>query len=1020
MAQEAWKERGALRKRVLSLLEEHDCEEAHSLYQKHCREWWPRNEYETHVSRAKEREALRKEREALRKRVLSLLEKFDYEGAHSLYHRRCRMWWSHNDYSACVSRVQEREPLALRKEREALKKEVLFLLEKFDYEGAHSLYQERCREWWHRSEYETHVSQAKKHEALALGKEREALRKRVLSLLKKFDYEGAHSLYQERCREWWPRNEYDVHASRAKEREALALRQEREALQKRILSFLREFDYEGADALYKGHCQEWWPRSEYDAHTSRAKEEQAREEQHAAMLHEIRRRFQSNFLAADRYFRESCAEIITEQKFESDKVRFVKNWVEANTPSKNGSKQLPDDEQIAAIAAVHGHVQVVARAGSGKTATLVNRALFLLKHCRIPPGEILILAFNRKAALEVRRRLLGLMERSAESSISAEIDRRNKDSRKRKRISRNDINDIEEGAVDTIAARLNITLPHVMTFHALAYAIVHPEESLLYDRAEGESQELSRTVQRVIDDHLQVPEFREKIRELMMAHFREDWARIVEGRYGQSKEELLQFRRSLPLESIGGQYVKSYGEKLIADFLFEHKIKHKYEHSHWWNGINYRPDFTIFVTWKSGIIIEYFGLKGDPDYDEMSERKRRYWKDKAGWTLVEFAPQDIARNGAASFLQDLKSRLQDQGVPCARLSEDEIWNRVRDRAIDRFTKAVVGFVVRCRKQSLSSIDLRGRINGYSPLSPVERIFLDLAHSLYVAYLSRLSATGEDDFDGLMQRAAEAVGDGATKFQRKSGGGDLASLRYVCIDEFQDFSDLFYKLLVAIRKINPELELFCVGDDWQAINGFAGSDLRFFKNFERYIGESRRLYISKNYRSENSIVAVGNALMSGLGRPASENKRASGRVLVSDLNEFEPSLIEKERHRSDIITPAVLRLANDALEADMEVVMLCRQNRLPRFGDYQHQASGNGRGLDKYLGLIRSFFPNDRKERISISTVHKYKGLEKPMVIVLDLVDGRYPLIHPDWFFQEFLVTVRRKLWRRNAGSCTWR
>jgi len=91
-----------------------------------------------------------------------------------------------------------------------------------------------------------------------------------------------------------------------------------------------------------------------------------------------------------------------------------------------------------------------------------------------------------------------------------------------------------------------------MTFHALAHAIVHPKESLLYNGTEDESQKLSRAFQQVIDDHLKEPIFRGKIRELMLTHFREDWDRIIEGRYDQSKEEFLRFRRSLPGESLGG------------------------------------------------------------------------------------------------------------------------------------------------------------------------------------------------------------------------------------------------------------------------------------------------------------------------------------------------------------------------------------------------------------------------------------------------------------------------------------
>jgi DNA helicase-4 len=708
-----------------------------------------------------------------------------------------------------------------------------------------------------------------------------------------------------------------------------------------------------------------------------------------------------DYLSADKSYKANLYPGISEDIYTKIKLKIVRTWI-----SENLKYISLDDEQIEALSCVNDQIQIVARAGSGKTTTLVSRVLFLLRHCRIAPEEILILAFNRKAAVEVRRRLLVLMNQSAEQEIATEINRRINNKRQDRRLSRHDI---EADAVDAIASQLQISLPHVMTFHALAYAIIHPEESLLYNGPEGESQGLSKAFQQVIDDHLREPKFRDKIRELMIAHFREDWDRIVEGRHDQSKEEFLSFRRSLPRESLGGEYVKSYGEKIIADFLFEHDIAYKYERNHSWSGINYRPDFTIFVTPQSGLIIEYFGLIGDTDYDEMSERKREYWNTKPGWKLIEFTPEDISIEGPAVFLKRLKATLLDQGIQCIRLSEDEIWNRVRDRAIDRFTTASVGFVGRCRKQSLSPVELVEKIKSYSPLSPVEGMFLDIAHSLYAAYLNRLSSTNEEDFDGLMQRAAQAVEDGFTSFQRKSGGGNLASLRYVCIDEFQDFSDLFYRLLVAIRKVAPQVELFCVGDDWQAINGFAGSDLRFFNQFDRYIGKSRRLYISTNYRSASSIVAVGNALMLGLGKPASSSKKAVGKVLVSDLNDFEPSLIEKQRHLGDFITPAVLRIANTALASGIDVVMLCRRNALPWFVNYQNQSAGSGHGLARYLDLVRSFFPSGLRERISISTAHKYKGLEKPMVILLDLVARSYPLIHPDWAFSRILGDSPKKI-----------
>lgn len=713
----------------------------------------------------------------------------------------------------------------------------------------------------------------------------------------------------------------------------------------------------------------------------------------------IRDVFRDDFINADEKYDGEPSNYIGRKEYEKEKIDFVRSWLKDNLPKSNaGSQQLPDAEQLHAIATVNGLVQVVARAGSGKTATLVIRAYFMMKHCRVAPSAMLLLAFNRKAANEIRRRILLLLEPRAEFSIRAEIEKRGKEVQAGRRA---DWGEIEAEAVDSVASTFQAALPHVMTFHALAYAIVHPEESLLYNGAEVESQGLSKTFQRVIDDFLQDADCKNRIRELMLAHFREDWDRIVEGRYDQTKDELLKYRRSLPRESIGGEYVKSYGEKVIADFLFEHDISYKYERNYWWGGLNYRPDFTIFKTSRSGVIIEYFGLAGDPDYDEMSIEKRRYWRSKPDWELIEFSPADFRANGAEGFIDQLKRTLREQGLVLNRLSEDEIWIRVRDRAIDRFTSAAVGFVGRCRKRSLSSRDLGSLIDAHEPLSLVESIFLDLVHDLYAAYLQRLVSTGEEDFDGLLQRAASAVSSGRTRFERKTGGGDLRKICYAFVDEFQDFSDLFYRLLQSVRQENPGIQLFCVGDDWQAINGFAGSDLRFFSDFERWIGKFKKLYISTNYRSSRSIVDVGNALMRGHGKPAVANSKEIGSVFLVDVAQFEPALIEKKRHPGDVITPIASRIVSKALTEGKEVVLLCRRNGMPWFINFQEHGQG-GKGLFSYLELLRSFFSKAHAEDISISTVHKYKGLEKPVVIVMDAVARSYPLIHPDWAFSRIL------------------
>lgn len=268
--------------------------------------------------------------------------------------------------------------------------------------------------------------------------------------------------------------------------------------------------------------------------------------------------------------------------------------------------------------------------------------------------------------------------------------------------------------------------------------------------------------------------------------------------------------------------------------------------------------------------------------------------------------------------------------------------------------------------------------------------------------TRLEATGEEDFDGLMQRAAKSIKEGQTIFERKSGKGDLKDIRYMCIDEYQDFSDLFLRLVNAIREQKDSIEFFCVGDDWQAINGFAGSDLKFYENFHRHFSPCCKLFISTNYRSAKSIVQLGNALMDGLGEPAKPYRSDSGTVLIGNLEAFTPTNRENERHVGDEITPAVLRLVSKWLSTDRDIVLLCRKNSLPWYIEYGAIQARKRSGLDAFCDLIRSYFPEEVRGRITTSTAHKYKGLQNDAVIVVDAVLRSYPLVHPDWVFTRVL------------------
>lgn len=92
--------------------------------------------------------------------------------------------------------------------------------------------------------------------------------------------------------------------------------------------------------------------------------------------------------------------------------------------------------------------------------------------------------------------------------------------------------------------------------------------------------------------------------------------------------------------------------------------------------------------------------------------------------------------------------------------------------------------------------------------------------------------------------------GATALCNANGGGN-----YDCIivDEFQDISMDRYNFLLALRRGNPQAQLYCVGDDWQSIYRFSGSDMNLFCHFDQYFGKTDLNKIETTYRFGNPLV-----------------------------------------------------------------------------------------------------------------------------------------------------------------------
>lgn len=630
----------------------------------------------------------------------------------------------------------------------------------------------------------------------------------------------------------------------------------------------------------------------------RLTEERNRAERKEALLERLKAAFVDDFIGADQLFlHDPHSRLLGAAEYDELRIAFVRDWSRGELP------RPLDNEQSAAVAAASGDALVIARAGSGKTTTPVGRALFLQRHCHVNAQELMLLAFNKKAADEIKVRL---------------------------------------------GSSLGDQLPHVMTFHALAHALVHPAQQLIYDDPRNDHLGLSRELQTVVEEHIRSGELGDQIKTLMLAHFREDWERISAGRFHLAMDEFLAHRRALPRESLRGEQVKSFGERVIANTLFEHGLEYQYERNFRWASTRYCPDFAIPTGPNGGVIIEYFGMEGDPDYDAMSEGKRAFWRNHRQWKLLEFSARDLARLGAERFAQEVLRKLQAEGIHGERRTEEEIWSLVRVRAIDRFTEAMRTFVSRARKENISIRAMDQMIQTHDPCSTAERLFLFVGVSMYADYLRRLADAEMEDFDGLMWRAVELVRSGQARFtrDRQRERGDLSGLRFILIDEFQDLTPSFFELLDGIRTINPRVRIFCVGDDWQAINGFAGSDTRFLREFESHFPNGTRHYIRSNFRSTSSVVKTGNAVMAREGGPGGVATRTDpGKVWLCRIGHFEPTAAEQQRHRGDDTTPAVARLCRNFLSQGLDVAILGRRRNIPWYINYRFRGLALTGSLD---------------------------------------------------------------------------
>ena len=104
-------------------------------------------------------------------------------------------------------------------------------------------------------------------------------------------------------------------------------------------------------------------------------------------------------------------------------------------------------------------------------------------------------------------------------------------------------------------------------------------------------------------------------------------------------------------------------------------------------------------------------------------------------------------------------------------------------------------------------------------------FVAVFEPIFERYQKSLVRLNQIDFHDMINRATEHV----------ESGRYHSPFRYVLVDEFQDISCGRARLLKALLDQSRSAQLFAVGDDWQSIYRFAGSDIAIMREFEDRFG-----------------------------------------------------------------------------------------------------------------------------------------------------------------------------------------
>ena len=559
-------------------------------------------------------------------------------------------------------------------------------------------------------------------------------------------------------------------------------------------------------------------------------------------------------------------------------------------------------EQAQAIATDEDCTLVLAGAGTGKTAVIIAKIAHLVRNQGVTPGSILALAFNRKAALEIRERMP---------------------------------NDLKGVTVSTF---------HSFGLRTIADSRTAPTISKLATDDFAYLKAINEIVQEMLRD----PNLSRITLDLissMSAEYRSPFD-------FEDPAEYYQYVRDVELRTLGGDLVKSFEELTIANFLNENGVEFNYEAPYEIDTATsqhrqYQPDFHIP---QKNIYIEHFAINKEgqapPGWNqyvtEMEWKQQIHARHQT--TLVETYSWQH-RDG--TLLETLKTKLEELGVEFYPVPTEELVKQLSRERINWLAHLLGGFLHHVKSGCLPREEINRRGQNARDLERTRK-FLQVFHSTRERYEGILRTENAIDFHDLINSATEII---------RSNKCDNP-FTHVLVDEFQDISSGRMAMLEALLK--DGLAYFLVGDDWQSIYRFAGSQVGLLHDCDQYLGHTERKNLTHTFR-------FGEGILEPSSRFIQQNPEQTKRQLTTEKKD-EGIIVIAARNQQEGLNQAVTEIMERNEGRRPSILVLARY----------HSRNQLMRGL-----RIKA------PAQLEFSTVHSAKGRESEYVIVLDLEDSRY-------------------------------